>query len=86
MVSHNATFTPDSLHASFLALVPRIESRARVYFRAIKCTEKKADCVAEVVAIAWKWFCRLVKRGRDVTQFVGALASLAARAVWNGAA
>jgi hypothetical protein len=67
-----------------LDIMPRIESQARVYFRGIKCSVKKADCIAEVVAIAWKWFCRLMKRGKDATQFVGALAALAARAVWSG--
>jgi hypothetical protein len=80
----NTTSTVKSLQARFLALLPRIESQARIYFRGIRCRTKKADCVAEVVAMCWKWFCRLAKRGKDATQFVGALAALAARAVWSG--
>jgi hypothetical protein len=80
----NTTSTLKSLQSRFLALLPRIESQARIYFRGIRCRTKKADCVAEVVAICWKWFCRLARRGKDATQFVGALAALAARAVWSG--
>jgi hypothetical protein len=78
------TTSTTSMHAAFLTLLPRIEHRARVYFRSIKCAVKKADCIAEAVAIAWKWFCRLVQRGKDASQFVGALAVLAARAVGSG--
>jgi hypothetical protein len=80
----NSTSTLKSLQARFLVLLPRIESQARIYFRGIRCRTKKADCVAEVVAICWKWFCRLARRGKDATQFVGALAALAARAIWSG--
>ena len=84
MVTNSTTITTDSLQATFLTLLPRIESQARIYFRAIRCAVKKADYIAEVVAISWKWFCRLMKRGKNVTEFVGALAALAARAVWSG--
>jgi hypothetical protein len=84
MVTNSATFTTDSLQAAFLSLLPRIESQARIYFRGIRCRVKKADAIAEVVAISWRWFCRLAKKGKDATQFVGALAALAARAVWSG--
>ena len=80
----NARSTPKSLQTTFLALLPRIESQARIYFRGIRCRVKKADAIAEVVAISWRWFCRLAKKGKDATQFVGALAVLAARAVWSG--
>ena len=73
-----------NLQASFLEVLPRIEGRARVYFRDVRCAFKKADCIAETIGLAWKWFCRLVQRGKDVLQFVGALASLAARAVRSG--
>ena len=84
----SSTNTPaiatDTLHSSFMALLPRIETQARIYFRDIKCAVRKADCIAEVVALAWKWFCRLLKRGKDATQFMGAVISLAARAVRSG--
>jgi DNA-directed RNA polymerase specialized sigma24 family protein len=73
-----------ALQARFLALVPRIERHARIYFRDVRCAARKADCIAETLALAWRWFLRLVQRGKDVTQFVSTFASLAARAVRSG--
>jgi hypothetical protein len=67
----------------FLVLLPRIELHARIYFRFLK-SDRKEEAVAETVALAWHWFLRLTARGRDVTQFVSALASYAARAVLSG--
>ena len=67
----------------FLALLPRIELHARIYFRFLP-HDRKDEAVAETVALAWHWFLRLTKRGKDVTQFVSALASYAARAVSSG--
>lgn len=72
------------LHARFLALVPRIEQHGRVYFRSLTCQARKADAIAEMLALAWKWFLRLARKGKDATQFVSALASFAARAVRSG--
>ena len=34
--------------------------------------------------LVWKWFCTLVRRGKDVLAFVSALANYAARAVNSG--
>jgi hypothetical protein len=81
---NRAAVTTDSLQASFTALLPRIETHARIRFRDIRCAVRQADCIAEAVALAWKWFCRLMQRGKDARLFVGALASLAARAVRCG--
>jgi hypothetical protein len=67
----------------FLVLLPRIELHARVYFRFMK-PDRKEEAVAETVALAWHWFLRLTARGKDVTPFVSALASYAARAVLSG--
>jgi hypothetical protein len=72
------------LQARFVDIMPRIEYQARIYFRDVKCVVRKADCIAEAVAIAWKWFCQLAKKGKDASKFVCALATLAARAVRNG--
>lgn len=76
--------SPEVLHSSFLSILPRIELHARIFFRHVKCPNKKDDCIAEVAAIAWKWFQRLAEKGKDATQFVSALATLAARAVSSG--
>ncbi len=72
------------LQNQFVVFLPRIERRAQIYFRDLRCPARRADSVAEAVAIAWKWFVRLIKRGKDATKFIGALAKLAARAVGSG--
>jgi hypothetical protein len=40
--------------------------------------------LAEMRGLVWKWFCTLVRRGKDVLAFVSALANYAARAVNSG--
>src|SRR6185295_10116706 len=50
----------------------------------LKCEEKKEEACAEALALAWKWFVRLVKKGKDATQFSSALATFASKAVRCG--
>jgi hypothetical protein len=54
----------DQLHSQFLPILPRIERHARVYFRQFSPV-KKEEAVADVIALRWKWFRRLVQRGKD---------------------
>jgi hypothetical protein len=72
------------LQQHFLSILPRIELHAQVSFRHLKCPGKKADAIAEVVAVAWKWFLRAIAKGKDVDAFVSALAGYAARHVRGG--
>jgi hypothetical protein len=72
------------LQASFLTMVPRIVTHGQVYFRFVKCPVQREDCIAEMVALSWKWHVRLAQRGKDARRFVSALASFAARAVHSG--
>jgi hypothetical protein len=73
------------LQAAFTAKVmPAVEQHARIYFRHVKCSERKADLVAEAVGLSWRWFVRLSERGKDGTQFPTAIATFAARAVNSG--
>jgi hypothetical protein len=72
------------LQARFLSIMPRIRTHARIYFRHIKCHGRRADCIAEAIALAWKWFIRLAEKGKDATRFPSVLASYAARAVRSG--
>jgi hypothetical protein len=72
------------LHARFLLLLPRIEAHAKIYFRDIRCAAQRAAQIAETVALAWKWFVRLDKRGKDAADFVATFATFAARAVRCG--
>jgi hypothetical protein len=73
-----------TLHARFLTILPRIERHARLYFASERCPVRKADRIADTVALAWKWFRRLAERGKDATQFTAALARYAVRAVRCG--
>ena len=73
-----------NLHSRFLSFLHRIEAHAKVCFRNIRCADKLADLVAEVVALAWKWFVRLEQRGKDALQFVSAIATYAVKAVKDG--
>jgi len=71
--------------AAFLAAMPRIVRHARCYYRHTRCPHKKADCIAEVVSLCWKWWLRLMaERGKDPSKFVSVLATFAARAVRSG--
>src|SRR5262245_16376306 len=72
------------LHTPFLAILPRIEAHGNVYFRHLKCSHQKAEALAEMRALAWKWFLRLAERGKDPSSFVSAIAVYAARAVHSG--
>jgi hypothetical protein len=67
----------------FVEILPRIEAHGRFYFR-WKNPSSQEECIAEMVALSWKWFLRLFHRGKDPTQFVSALATFAARAVNSG--
>lgn len=72
------------LHARFNTILPRIQTHASIVFRTIQCHQRRADCVADAVALAWKWFARLAEQGKDATRFPSVLATFAARAVKSG--
>jgi hypothetical protein len=75
----------EQLHATFLTLVlPKVLSHGQVWSRHIKCPHRRDDFIAEMVGLSWKWFVRLVERGKDPTEFPTALAGYAARAVRSG--
>jgi hypothetical protein len=72
------------LHSRFLALLPRIELHGRIFFRYLRCHQEKADAIAEMVALAWKWYVRLAQRGKDAADFVVAFCRFAGIAVRSG--
>jgi hypothetical protein len=80
----HAQLPGEDLQAGFVALLPRIERSARAAFHHIACPGRRADAVAEVVALAWAWYRRCAERGKDASAFPTALACLAARAVRSG--
>ena len=68
------TPTSDVLHRRFLAVLPTIERHGHVYFRHLRCWHRLEEAVAEVVAVAWRWFVRLAEQGKDVLAFRTVLA------------
>src|SRR5262245_7881981 len=86
----NATLSPcpqpalDQLRSTFLGFLPRIETHAQIAFRHVACTHRRADYIAEAVVLAWRWYVRLVGRGRDAGAFVAALARYAVQGVRCG--
>ena len=73
------------LHDTFVgSILPRIEAHGRVYFRHVRCRHRKQELLAEMAGIGWRWFVRLVRRGKNVLKFVGRLAVYAARAISSG--
>jgi hypothetical protein len=80
------TVSINDLHAQFLTLVlPRIQTHAAVVFRGRKADEK-TELLADAIALAWKWFVRLVQRDKDPRAFPTAIATLVCRAVKCGPA
>ena len=72
------------LQHHFLALMPRIERHARIYFRHLQCPHQREEALAECLALAWWWYVRLVRRGKNPDAFITVLADFAARAVSSG--
>jgi len=70
--------------AAFLALLPTVESVARLYFRHVRSPDAKLDRLAEAVALAWSWYMRLRQRGRDPAHFVVTFSQIVARSVNSG--
>jgi hypothetical protein len=75
---------PEALQAHFLQILPRIETHAQIRFAFLRCPGKRDDAIAEVVAVAWKWYLRLVEQGKDINDFVMVLADYAVRHVRSG--
>jgi len=62
--------------AQFLALLPRIQQRARLAFRGERA-ERRDELVAETIANCWVAYCRLVQRGLADVAYASPLARYA---------
>ena len=69
---------------SFLKILPQIEQHGRIFFRHIKCRQTREEFIAEMVALAWRRFVRLTKRGKDVSVFIIRFCRFVAYAVKAG--
>lgn len=72
------------LHEGFLSIHPAVERHARFAFRHVRSHHDREDAVAETVAVAWAWYVRLARQGKDASAFPTALASFASRHVRSG--
>ncbi|MCE9564151.1 MAG: hypothetical protein K8U57_19075 [Planctomycetes bacterium] len=73
-----------AIQHAFVAIMPRVVRHARITFRQLACADSRENAIAETVALAWKWFARLVQQGRHPEEFVSVIAAYAARAVKSG--
>ena len=69
-----------SLQDQFLAILPRIEQHGRYCFRELE-TERREEAIAEMTAICWRSFVRLVQRGKNPLAWPTVLANYAVRHV-----
>jgi DNA-directed RNA polymerase specialized sigma24 family protein len=76
--------TTARVHAIFLTALPRFQAHAEFAFRHVRCEDARADLAAEAIALAWRAFARLARRGRNPQAFVTTLARRCTQAVRSG--
>ncbi len=75
---------PSKVRFEFEQALPRIRTHAEIAFRCVRCVHRKEDLIAEAVALAFKWWLQLRKKGKDPNQFVSTLATFAVKAARSG--
>ncbi|MBA4192796.1 MAG: hypothetical protein C0467_32940 [Planctomycetaceae bacterium] len=73
-----------ALQAEFITLLPKIEYTVRVHLQHISCSDRQSDLVCEAIAMCWKWYIGLSRKGRSRAEFLYTFAALAARAAHSG--
>lgn len=74
----------DDHHSEFCQFLPRVETHARIHFRGVVDPNQRDDAVSEAVGLAWVWYIRLIRRGKDPNRFISVLADYAVRHVRAG--
>lgn len=74
----------NAVQAHFVAILPRIELHAKIYFRDVKCPNRKDDFIQETRALAWRYFVRAIEQGKNPLSFVSQIATYAARHARSG--
>jgi DNA-directed RNA polymerase specialized sigma24 family protein len=75
--------TQSAVHTKFLEMLPSIRRQASVAFRN-SMPDAREELIAEVVAKAFRAFCRLVERGKEDVAFATPLAQYSIRQVRSG--
>src|SRR5262249_55074082 len=55
----------EALQRRFLVILPVIERHGRVCFGRLRCRHRLEEALAEMAALAWKWFLRMIEQGKD---------------------
>src|SRR5947209_1043643 len=71
------------IQREFAEALPRIEGLASAYLR-MRPGERKAEAIAETVALTWKAYHDLALRGRDVVRLLGKIVEFSAKKVRSG--
>ena len=69
---------------AFAAALPRVRAVARFATRRVPCPDAREELEAEAVALAWRAYLALLRRGKDPAAFVTTLARRAAQAALSG--
>ena len=69
---------------AFLACLPRFRSCARYALRHVACRDTQDDLICEILALGWRHFVTLTRRGRKPEAFVATLALRCSQAVRSG--
>jgi hypothetical protein len=75
--------SPPAWHATFEAMIPTIETHAKVAFRHLGC-EARAEMVQEVICNCCQAYARLVEQGKTAVAFPTALAKFGVRQAKEG--
>jgi hypothetical protein len=73
----------DTVQSSFVEHLSRITQHAKYALRHVGCRDTRDDLIAEVQALAWKYFVRLA-RGKKPEKFICTLALRCSQAVRAG--
>ncbi|QDU21302.1 hypothetical protein [Urbifossiella limnaea] len=69
---------------AFAAALPRVEAVARFATRRVPCPDAREELEAEAVALAWRCYVALLRRGKEPGKFVTTIARRAAQAALGG--
>ena len=70
--------------AQFVSALPKVHAAARFATRRVPTPDVREELVAETVALAWRYFLTLTRRGKDPASFITTLARRAAQAALAG--
>jgi len=82
--THDRPESIEELQATFITLLPKIEFTVRVRLRHVTCSDRRADLICEAIAMCWKWYIGLSRKGRSPAEYLYTFATLAARAALSG--